>query len=555
MFAFVMMANILFSQNVTVNVTLLNNSQYKSVDLQLAYKEGDAAPAKLATAEIKNDRFVIRTTLQQPDIYALSFADNALFLLCLRPNDNINMTLDATDLRKVVSVTGSESVAFTQKLSDMFIHQKSLLDSLNEALQNDATQLYFSNFIAKFKPVHLSARATDSDISSSIEKNDSLMSLLNRCAPDGKLDKKQVDAFLTGSLQHMKTFKNYYAAYKGYRDAAKPLTVADFTPVRGFEEIYANLQQYILVTDDYQLAVSSTFDLYYEKMEKLVSDYEEFYFDGKLESTKAKMNFCNQILAVVKEYGSQVLAKKDELNASVKILSTLGNNILTEGQKHIQDVVARYQSVYNENNKSVTDKSRALILENKTDLATLMFIDQFAQDKALQTEVITALHEKFPSHPLVNERYDKINTPQNRTATGNVAPELEFPDPSGVTRKLSSLKGKVVLIDFWASWCGPCRKENPNVVKMYAKYHDKGFEVFSVSLDNKKENWEAAIQKDGLVWPNHVSDLKGWGSAAAKLYGVSSIPCTFLLDREGRILARGLRGPELERALQQLFGE
>lgn len=555
MFAFVMMANILFSQNVTVNVTLLNNSQYESVDLQLAYKEGNAIPEKLATAVIKNDRFVIRTTLQQPDIYALSFADNSLFLLCLHPNDNINMTLDATDLRKVVSVTGSESVAFTQKLSDMFIHQKSLLDSLNEALQNDATQLYFSNFIAKFKPFHQSARATDSDISSSIEKNDSLMSLLNRCAPDGKLDKKQVDAFLTGSIQHMKTFKNYYAAYKGYRDAAKPLTVSDFTPVRGFEEIYANLQQYILVTDDYQLAVSSTFDLYYEKMEKLVSDYEEFYFDGKLESTKAKMNFGNQILAVVKEYGSQVLAKKDELNASVKILSTLGNNILTEGQNHIQDVVARYQSVYNENNKSVTDKSRALILENKTDLATLMFIDQFAQDKALQTEVITALHEKFPSHPLVNERYDKINTPQNRTATGNVAPELEFPDPSGVTRKLSSLRGKVVLIDFWASWCGPCRKENPNVVKMYAKYRDKGFEVFSVSLDNKKENWEAAIQKDGLVWANHVSDLKGWGSAAAKLYGVSSIPCTFLLDREGRILARGLRGPELERALQQLFGE
>ena len=160
MFAFVMMANILFSQNVTVNVTLLNNSQYESVDLQLAYKEGNAIPEKLATAVIKNDRFVIRTTLQQPDIYALSFADNALFLLCLRPNDNINMTLDATDLRKVVSVTGSESVAFTQKLSDMFIHQKSLLDSLNEALQNDATQLYFSNFIAKFKPFHQSARKT-----------------------------------------------------------------------------------------------------------------------------------------------------------------------------------------------------------------------------------------------------------------------------------------------------------------------------------------------------------------------------------------------------------
>ena len=90
---------------------------------------------------------------------------------------------------------------------------------------------------------------------------------------------------------------------------------------------------------------------------------------------------------------------------------------------------------------------------------------------------------------------------------------------------------------------------------MYQKYHDKGFEVFSVSLDKDLNAWKGAIEKDGLVWPNHVSDLKGWGSAAAKLYGVSSIPCTFLIDKDGRILAKGLRGDTLTQALQQLFGE
>jgi thiol-disulfide isomerase/thioredoxin len=120
--------------------------------------------------------------------------------------------------------------------------------------------------------------------------------------------------------------------------------------------------------------------------------------------------------------------------------------------------------------------------------------------------------------------------------------------------KLSDLKGKVVLIDFWASWCGPCRKENPNVVKTYEKYKDAGFTVMSVSLDSDKAKWLEAIQKDGLVWPNHVSDLGGWQSKVARLYGVGSIPQTILLDKEGKIIASNLRGPALEAELQKIFG-
>ena len=136
-----------------------------------------------------------------------------------------------------------------------------------------------------------------------------------------------------------------------------------------------------------------------------------------------------------------------------------------------------------------------------------------------------------------------------------MAPDLAFPDPEGKIRKLSDLRGKVVLLDFWASWCGPCRRESPNVRNVYAKYHDQGFEVFSVSLDRDANNWKKAIADDKLVWPNHVSDLKGWGSAAAKLYGVSSIPSTFLVDKDGRIIAKGLRGEQLTAVLEQIFGK
>ena len=131
------------------------------------------------------------------------------------------------------------------------------------------------------------------------------------------------------------------------------------------------------------------------------------------------------------------------------------------------------------------------------------------------------------------------------TTNGVIAPEIILKTPQGDSLALSSLKGKVVLIDFWASWCGPCRRENPNVKAIYEKYKDKGFEIYGVSLDSKEASWKAAIQKDGLTW-KHVSDLKGWKSSAAQLYKVRSIPATFLLDREGRIVKSGFRSNQLE---------
>ncbi len=157
-------------------------------------------------------------------------------------------------------------------------------------------------------------------------------------------------------------------------------------------------------------------------------------------------------------------------------------------------------------------------------------------------------------YPEAAAQLDKVIKASASMMPGAEAPDFTMNTPDGQPLSLKDLRGKVLLIDFWASWCGPCRRENPNVVKAYHKYHDKGFDVLGVSLDRDKKRWLDAIKKDGLIW-HHVSDLKGWSNEAAKLYGVRSIPHTVLLDKNGKIIARNLRGQALEQKLAEIFGE
>jgi len=159
---------------------------------------------------------------------------------------------------------------------------------------------------------------------------------------------------------------------------------------------------------------------------------------------------------------------------------------------------------------------------------------------------------------LLNLEYVKqlkeIVTIKKRVEIGNPAIDFTALTPDGKGIKLSESFGNYLLLDFWASWCGPCRKENPNVVKAYKKYHPKGFNIFAVSLDKKKEDWIKAIATDSLTW-NHVSDLKFWDSEPAKLYGIRSIPSNVLIDPSGKIIGRNLRGEELNKKLEELYAK
>jgi thiol-disulfide isomerase/thioredoxin len=139
-----------------------------------------------------------------------------------------------------------------------------------------------------------------------------------------------------------------------------------------------------------------------------------------------------------------------------------------------------------------------------------------------------------------------------RLEAGSLAPEIALPDPDGDTILLSSLRGSYVLLDFWASWCSPCRRENPNLVKVYEKYHDKGFEIYQVSLDRTRDAWLLGIEQDELHWI-HVSDIKYWNSIVVPVYNIEGIPMSYLLDRQGRIIAQNLRGDMLEQELKEIF--
>lgn len=218
-------------------------------------------------------------------------------------------------------------------------------------------------------------------------------------------------------------------------------------------------------------------------------------------------------------------------------------------------ITAVLMTQFQQGDESLREQIRKDLAAFDGSLALLFYTDYLDVDKdiVLLDQLLSSIGAKYPKdafYKAISAKVDKVRA----TAKGSLAPEISLPGPDGDTLNLSDLRGQYVLIDFWAAWCGPCRKENPNIVRIYSEYHEKGFEIFGVSLDNKEANWKAAIEADKLTW-YHVSDLKGWQSSAAAAYGVTSIPSSFLIDPEGRIIAKGIRSEQLEPILKGIFGK
>jgi thiol-disulfide isomerase/thioredoxin len=212
-----------------------------------------------------------------------------------------------------------------------------------------------------------------------------------------------------------------------------------------------------------------------------------------------------------------------------------------------QENAAFYQGQIDEHLAMKDSLTLEFIKKNSSSPVCLFFIEKYdlGEYYALYEEVALNLTKKYPENPIVQDFAGRVKSNRS-TSIGVVAPDIKLPGTKGDSLSLYPLKGELVIIDFWASWCGPCRRENPHKVEVFSKYKDKGLAVFSVSLDNNGENWRKAIVDDKLSWPDHVSELKGWQSSISKLYGVSSIPANVIIDGEGKILAKNLRGKQLD---------
>lgn len=258
----------------------------------------------------------------------------------------------------------------------------------------------------------------------------------------------------------------------------------------------------------------------------------------KLNDTKAAMNAAQYKYAMYQQTG----ASQDSIALVANELNQIGANFIETMKKDLKTAKSPLTALFYVTNLPFQEypaENKAVIERLKKEIPNSSYTKDFV-----------AVYEQFSQQAKAAETQQQA---AESTAVGAQAPEIDLPSPDGKNIKLSSLKGKVVLIDFWASWCGPCRMEMPNVVNTYNKFKNKGFTVYSVSLDKEANAWKNSIKSLGMIWENHVSDLKYWQCEAAQRYGVNGIPATFLLDKEGKIVATNLRGPDLEKKVAELL--
>lgn len=260
--------------------------------------------------------------------------------------------------------------------------------------------------------------------------------------------------------------------------------------------------------------------------------------ENKIEGTE-NQNLANQFIAISNEVrkGQSALYKEYGTAAQAKDTAKM-SEIESQYNKLAEDAEAKEEALVKANSDSYI---AAYMLASK-----MGGLD--AKELEAKYELLGANAKATDQGKKIAERIQKLSAVE----VGQVAPDFTLNTPEGKPLSMHSIKGKVKVIDFWASWCGPCRGENPNVVKVYEQYHPKGLEILSVSLDNNKDAWLKAIEDDHLTW-NHVSDLKGWGSEAAQLYAVNGIPHLIVLDENNVIVAKNLRGEALKTKIAELL--
>lgn len=235
-----------------------------------------------------------------------------------------------------------------------------------------------------------------------------------------------------------------------------------------------------------------------------------------------------------------------------KLIADFNKAQAANDQQSVLAIQKAYQKLVTDASNTVAEKIR----QSPPSLGVINVLQGQLLDKDDYFDVYVSTAEKlkreWPNVSYAKDFIDMVDK-MKTLAIGQVAPEISLPNPDGQVVPLSSLRGKYVLVDFWAKWCGPCRRENPNIVRAYNQYKDKGFTVYGVSLDRSKADWLQGIQEDGLTW-THVSDLKYWQSEAAKTYNITAIPFSLLLDPNGVIIAKNLRGQALDDKLKEILG-